>query len=490
MKQLIFLLLLFFAADISNCFAQKMVIYLADGNMVEYKVADVKSIEFIEEDDSNSPETDNTPNTAIEEFSSLQTLLFYMIADNSLSGFIASDIDEICQGYLKAPGNMNLLVYIDNNSNNDGLPMLMNVRRNEMRDSLIYDTLRTWSPDLNSADPALMSQVIKEAFSGVFDTPVKGVVMSSHGFAWTPSKNYQAARARSKTTSGIPELQWFGQDINQTDCYMELWDLHDGLKNSGVELTHIMFDACFMSNAETAYELRDCAQYLVASACEIPGDGYNYTKVIPELSKVTSKGGLRNALSKVIDCYGEEYHDDGPACAELCLTDLTYMDEIAAAYKKLRTGKTLDENVVISYDSLSTSNKPLAKMQSYGRMYYPIDNYYDFFDLAECADMLGDDGTMSALLKKAVIREFHASMFSPVPMDIATTGREKNTETEAFPFTSCCGISVSLPEMFEVAERYRTSYDKRPSLQKVQSAYAKTQWSKFMEQQTASGIKM
>ena len=447
---------------------------------------DASVSEFIEEDDSNTPETDNTPNPAIEEFSSLQTLLFYMIADNSLSGFIASDIDEICQGYLKAPGNMNLLVYIDNNSNNDGLPMLMNVRRNEMRDSLIYDTLRTWSPDLNSADPALMSQVIKEAFSGVFDTPVKGIVMSSHGFAWTPSKHYQAARARSKTTSGIPELQWFGQDINQTDCYMELWDLHDGLKNSGVELTHIMFDACFMSNAETAYELRDCAQYLVASACEIPGDGYNYTKVIPELSKVTGKGDLRNALSKVIDCYGEEYHDDGPACAELCLTDLTYMDEIAAAYKKLRTGKTLDVNEVISYDSLSTSGKPLAKMQSYGRMYSLIDNYYDYFALAECASKLGDDGTLSALLKKAVIREFHASMFSTVPMTQATTGRIKGRDTEAFPFTSCCGISVSLPEMFEVADRYKEfGSTSRPSLQKMQSAYARTQWSKFMEQQTS-----
>ncbi|MCQ2196438.1 MAG: clostripain-related cysteine peptidase [Bacteroidaceae bacterium] len=409
-----------------------------------------------------------------------------MIADNSLSGFIASDLDEACQGYLKAPGNMNLLVYIDNHANNDGLPVLMNVRRNEKRDTLICDTLRTWSSDHNSADPAMMSQVIKEAFSGVFDTPVKGIVLSSHGFAWTPSKHYEAVRARNKATLATPELQWLGQDTKPKENFMELWDLHDGLKNSGVELTHIMFDACFMSNAETAYELRDCAQYLVASACEIPGDGYNYIKVMPELSEVTGRDDLQNALCKVIDCYGEEYNDDGPACAELCLTDLTYMDEIAAAYKKLRTGKTLDVNEVISYDSLSTSGKPLAKMQSYGRMYYLINNYYDYFDLAECASKLGDDGTLSALLKKAVIREFHASMFSPVPMTQATTGRIKGRDTEAFPFTSCCGISVSLPEMFEVADRYKEfGSTSRPSLQKMQSAYARTQWSKFMEQQTS-----
>ena len=485
MKQLIYLLLVLFASVSSNCFAQKIVINFTDGNTVEYKVSDVLYMEFIEEDDSNTPETDNTQDTAAEEYSSMQTLLFYMIADNSLSGFIASDLKEACQGYLDASGSMNLLFYLDNHANNEGRPMLMNVRRSEMRDSLIYDTLRIWSPDHNSADPALMSQVIKEAFSGVFDTPVKGMVLSSHGFAWKPSKFYGATRARNNTTSGTQEPQWFGQDTKPTENFMELWDLHDGLKDSDVELTYIMFDACFMSNAETAYELRDCAQYLIASACEIPGDGYNYTKVMPELSKVTGKDDLQNALCKVIDCYGEEYNDDGPACAELCLTDLTYMDEIAAAYKKLRTGKTLDENVVISYDSLSTSNKPLAKIQSYGRMYYLVGSYYDYFDLAECAGKLGDDGSLAALLKQAVIREFHASMFSPVPMTSATTGREKGKDTEAFPFTSCCGISVSLPEMFEVGERYRELGFSRPSVQEMQSAYAKTQWGRFMEQQTS-----
>lgn len=412
----------------------------------------------------------------VDDYSKTHTMLMYMIADNSLSSFIGDDMKECCNGYLKAPGNLNLQVYIDNNNYNGGLPTLVNVKRNERRDSLIYDTLHVWKPDHNSADPALMSQIIKEAFSGKFDTPVKGIVLSSHGYAWTPSTSYKAAGARN---GGTPEPQWFGQDNQPTSNYMELWELHDALKNSGVGLTHIMFDACFMSNAETAYELRDCAQYLIASVCEIPGDGYNYTKVIPELSLLNSKADLQNTLCKVIDCYGEEYNDDSEkAAAQLSLLDLSYMDEIAAAYKMVRKGNTIDAATVVNHDSLSTNGNPLAKMQSYGRFY--TSSYYDYFDLSECATVLGNDGSMDKLLQMAVVHEFHASKFRPVANYLASGDRQKGTSYESFPFTACCGLSVSLPEMFEYGARYNQTKS-RPSLQQMQSAYAKTQWSKFME---------
>lgn len=407
-----------------------------------------------------------------EDYSHTQTLLMYMIADNNLSSFISQDLNECCRGYLAAPGNINLQVYIDNHDNNRGLPMLMNVRRTAAHDKLIFDTLQVWSKDQSSVDPDIMSGIIQKAFSGVFDTPVKGIVISSHGYAWTPSPNYKEAASR-----GTVSTNWIGQDNTPTTRYMEIWDLHDALKQSNVDLSYIMFDACFMSNVETAYEIRDCARYMVSSACEIQGDGYNYMDVIPELSKVTGKDGVMNALSKVIDCYGRIYNDECEDTGELCLLDLSQMDNVAAAYKKIRAGKTLDTDIVVSHDSISTSGKPLARIQSYGRFY--VGTYYDYFDLAECASKLGDDGTLRAALDKAVIREFHASKFRAVPDYMAAGDRIKGTETESFPFTACSGVSVSLPEIFQ----YSVTYNKtsiRPTLNQMQSAYNRTQWGRYM----------
>lgn len=413
------------------------------------------------------------PGPVPEGYSKTHTTLLYMIADNSLSNFIAQDMRESCQGYLQASGSMNLQIYMDNYSNNSGMPMLLNVRRTEKRDSLIYDTLHTWNPDHNSADPAIMASIIKEAFSGKFDTPVKGIVFSSHGYGWTPAVSYHAAGSRSMNSSTTPEPQWFGQDNTPTTNFMEIWDLREALKQSGVSLSHIMFDACFMSNAETAYELRDCARYLISSVCEIPGDGYDYTRVIPELSKITSLSNVPDALKKVVDCYGIEYNDQCKAAAELCLTDLSYMDEIAAAYKKLRVGKTLDPNMIVSMDSLSTSGKPLARIQSYGRFF--VGSYYDYFDIVDCARLYGDDGSFAELLKKAVIHEFHASMFRAVPAYDAAGDRRKGSSDESFPFSSCSGMSVSLTEMFDYSERYNRLSD-HPTANQMRSAYGRSQW--------------
>jgi hypothetical protein len=47
----------------------------------------------------------------------------------------------------------------------------------------------------------------------------------------------------------------------------------------------IFFDACFMQCAESGYELRNTADYIIGSPAEIPGIGAPYDKVMPLLFK-------------------------------------------------------------------------------------------------------------------------------------------------------------------------------------------------------------
>ena len=59
---------------------------------------------------------------------------------------------------------------------------------------------------------------------------------------------------------------------------MEIADLAAALTG---HFDFIMFDACFMASVEVLYELRDKADYFIASPAEIISDGFPYEAAAP-----------------------------------------------------------------------------------------------------------------------------------------------------------------------------------------------------------------
>ena len=55
------------------------------------------------------------------------------------------------------------------------------------------------------------------------------------------------------------------------------------MKNAGFHTDYILFDACYMGNVETAYELKDVTDFLVASSMEISSMGVPYRQAAPYL---------------------------------------------------------------------------------------------------------------------------------------------------------------------------------------------------------------
>ena len=54
---------------------------------------------------------------------------------------------------------------------------------------------------------------------------------------------------------------------------MYLYELGMALRDSGVQLDTVLFDACLMANFETAYIIKDYAKYMVASEEVVAGQG-------------------------------------------------------------------------------------------------------------------------------------------------------------------------------------------------------------------------
>ena len=106
-----------------------------------------------------------------------------------------------------------------------------------------------------------------------------GLVLWSHGTAWFPTNPSSYMRA-------------FGQD---GDDFMEIYELADAL--DGFHFDFLAFDACYMGSVEVAYELRNAADYLIASATEVIGYGFPYDLMIrPMFSATADVQGIAEAF--------------------------------------------------------------------------------------------------------------------------------------------------------------------------------------------------
>ena len=75
-------------------------------------------------------------------------------------------------------------------------------------------------------------------------------------------------------------------------------EIKTAVDSFGTKLEFIGFDACLMANVETAYALKDGASFLIASEETEPGTGWDYIKILNNLSKDSSQIG--STTGKVI----------------------------------------------------------------------------------------------------------------------------------------------------------------------------------------------
>ena len=71
---------------------------------------------------------------------------------------------------------------------------------------------------------------------------------------------------------GEGALGLFVDELYDRDI-MYLYEMEEALQDAGVPLELVVLDACLMANMETAWTLKDCARWMVASEENVPGEG-------------------------------------------------------------------------------------------------------------------------------------------------------------------------------------------------------------------------
>lgn len=262
-------------------------------------------------------------------------LLVYMGGDNSLSAETYQKIEALRDGWQPNENNR-LIIYCDPA---DAPPRLIEiVNKNSLN---VEKNIQVYQEG-NSADAFVFSTILAEVRK-LYPASSYGLLLFSHASGWLPNGTLTSPR------SVVADQK------NQ----MELTDFASVIPDHSFD--YIIFEACFMSGIEVAYELVDKTDYILASSAEIlsPGFTYTYPQNINYLFE--SPANLTQFAEKAFDYFNNQ--TDYNKSATFSIIDISRL-------------KTLAEWVKLNCDFQKQTD--LSSIQYFDRYQYHL-----FFDFEE-----------------------------------------------------------------------------------------------------------
>ena len=232
----------------------------------------------------------------------------------------------------------------------------------------LTDTLRRYSDR-----PFTSRQWLTSLFSEVMTlAPASryGMVVGCHGLAWVPVQGQRNARKRLGSQERIDKegddlmhfevqgpvtTRFIGGTYPETQ--IETTDLADAMADAGFHTEYILFDACYMSSVEVAYELKDVTHYLIASPTEVLSYGFPYTTMGKHLL------GTPN-YKCIVDSFISFYSSYNLPYGTVAVTDCTQLDALAAIAQQINAAATEQINVAAAEPTNAASEGKLNTARS------------------------------------------------------------------------------------------------------------------------------
>ncbi|MBQ8867179.1 MAG: Clostripain family protein [Bacteroidaceae bacterium] len=258
---------------------------------------------------------------------------------------------------------------------------------------------------------------------------IYSMTIGGHGLGWLPVQKATTASAKaSAPSSSAPTYHWevpgehltryFGGTTanHQTDIVT----LAEAIESVGIVMEYILFDDCYMSNVEVAYDLRHVTRHLIASTCEVMAYGMPYHPMAKHL------------LGEInYDSIGQTFHrfymDYSMPCGTIATTVTSELDSLATLMREINTRHTWSPLM----------NDSLQHLDGYSP--------HLFYDLADYTSRLCTDTLLSARFTQQLERAVPATSRTHTPTFYSMyTGRE-------MPINTFCGLTISDPSTHRLA---------------------------------------
>jgi len=151
--------------------------------------------------------------------------------------------------------------------------------------------------------------------------------------------------------------------------------------NGNVNIDIVGYDACLMGMAEIMYQMRDIADYFIASEDNVPGAGYDYGFI----SQIRNNPGITPLVvgEQIVTYYEQEYQDISYYYVTLSFIDLSYIGGTDTG----DLGYLINDfsNTVILLDNISQKTFYQDIRTSFEDYRFPLTwpDYSYFYDLYE-----------------------------------------------------------------------------------------------------------
>lgn len=345
----------------------------------------------------------------------VQTILMYMPwSGNNMTLPFLNNIKGMEDAITKSKGTSDrrIVVFMSVGSQKASLTEI--VYRNGR---CIHDTLRKYSFSGNEyTTPYGIANILSDVKTFT-KTPRYAMIIGCHGMAWLPKgtriyKNLAIAKRQSGTVEDEwKQTRFFGHSSDEA-YQTDITDLSQALTIANIHPEYILFDDCYMANVETAYELRNATDIIIASPTEIMLYGMPYDM----MGEAIIGMDWQTACNEFLSFYTNYKYPYGTISVIRC----DELDNMAAIMREINT-------------THSFNNEMLSKIQAFDGLKSHL--FFDMHDYVR--ELCKDDNALysrftQSLAKLVLVKASTQTFYSAY----------NNAET---PINTYSGISISDP---------------------------------------------
>ena len=355
-------------------------------------------------------------------------------SSTGLLGYLQNNIDSICDGIIDRKGlnNSRVLVFLSDKYNHSTLYDLQYNATTKSVDRVPLKEYEGASYASAEGIADIMNEVKTQASALNY-----ALIVGVHGCGWTYASDWSrypyyarpsVTRPRDNNFSGIqfgpdpnaPLTRFFGS-VSLAENAMDISTLAEGIRESGLKMQYILFDACYMSNIETAYELKDVTNYMIASGSEIMAAGLPYRSMWSYLNSATPN------YSGIVSTSVNFYKNSSAPFCNLAAIDCRQVEKLASVMKEINAQYQLSASV--SLDSIQHLDGFRPNL---------------FYDLETYVDSLHPSGYLLDQFKSQLKLTIKAS-------DHTDEAYTCIYSSDSFKIKNYCGITISDPSQHSVA---------------------------------------
>ena len=359
---------------------------------------------------SSCSKDNDVPSSTVNE----NTLFIYMPWATNLASYFHVNLRDIKSAIAEhGLRSQRVLVYF---ATSDTQACLYEIKLN--RGTVVEDTLKLYKDNSYTTADGI-SAIFNDMKQAAPATKRYSLVIGSHGTGWLPVHSAAGTRWERSSSAGYAP-QWHyeleGPDMTRyygggtADCQTDITTLAEAIRKSGLHMEFIMFDDCYMSNIEVAYELRNVTDHLIGCTCEIMAYGMPYAKFGDALFGAPD-------YEKVCREFYNFYSTYSRPCGTIAVTRMSEIDGIVSIMRRINARDTLKSETRSSIQVLDG--------------YSPV-IFYDFGDYVHkfCTDSV-------------LLREFDAQLERLVPYKANTVRFWSNLSKEETVIETFSGLTNS-----------------------------------------------